>query len=213
MKRNELKAILFDFDGVLSKGRFYSTICNEDQKIKDAIIQNIFSKEAKDVIQTWMRGERSFEEVHTMFAESIGTDIEFLNKSLIESVLAIKLNTELLNFVSSMRHLGVKVTIFTDNMDVFDRIFVPYNNLKNKFDFIFSSSTFKKLKLDNNAAFLKQAIEIMDVRYEQTLLLDDSPKIGVFMKKFGGNFYLYEDYYNEFNKFIQWFYNNFNIRN
>lgn len=213
MKKKELKAILFDFDGVLSKGRFYSTISDKDQKIKDAIVQNIFSKEAWDVVQTWMRGEKSFEEIHEMFAEKIGTDVDFLNKSLIESILAMKLNDELLNFAKYMRSQGVKVAIFTDNMDIFDRVLVPYNNLKNKFDFVFSSSEYKKLKLDNEAEFLKQVMEEMGVKPAQTLFLDDSPKIGVFMEKFGGHFYLYEDYYNGFNKFIQWLHNTFTIDN
>jgi len=158
-----------------------------------------------------MKGEKSFEDIHDMFAEKIGTSTDFLNRSLIESVLAMKLNDELLGFARYARSKGIKVAIFTDNMDIFDRVLVPYNDLKSKFDHIFSSSVYKKLKLDNDAEFLKQAMQEMGTKPEETLLLDDSPKIGVFMKDFGGHFYLYDDYYNGFNEFVHWFYSTFEV--
>jgi hypothetical protein len=53
----------------------------------------------------------------------------------------------------------------------------------------------------------------MGIKPAQTLFLDDSPKIGIFMKKFGGHFYLYDDYYEGFSKFIQWFNNTFTAGN
>lgn len=208
---NDLKAVLFDFDGVLSKGRFYSTISDSHPKIHSKIVENIFSKDAWEVVQTWMRGEKSFEELHKHFSGSIGTDVEFLNRALIDSVLVMQLNQDLVDLAQELRSKGIKTAIFTDNMDIFERVFVPYNNLTDKFDFIFSSSTHKKLKLDNDAEFLKEVLEAVGDEPQSTLFLDDSPKIGVPMREFGGHFYLYEDYGKQFPLFRKFLKENFNV--
>jgi len=209
MIKASLRSILFDFDGVLSKGRFYSTIPEKNYKIKDAINKNVFNKGSWNLMQTWMRGEKSFEEIHKSIAEKVGSNVEFLNKHLIDSVLRMQLNKGLIKFAIQMRSLGVRTAIFTDNMDIFDRVFVPYHSLNEKFDFIFSSSTYKKLKLDNDAFFLKETIKKMKSSPSETLLLDDSPEIGVYMNKIGGYFYHYQDYEKELPKFFKWFKENF----
>jgi FMN phosphatase YigB (HAD superfamily) len=211
MESQKLKTILFDFDGVLSKGRFYSTIVESHPDIHAKIVQNIFTKEAWDTIQIWMRGEMSFEGLHKHFSDKIGAPVEFLNRALIDSILIMKLNEDLMLFNEEMRKKGVKTAVFTDNMDIFERLFVPYNNLSDKFDYIFSSSTHKKLKLDNEAEFLKEVLTATGNDPATTLFLDDSPKIGVYMEKFGGHFYCYDDYLGGFSKFRAWVMEKFDI--
>lgn len=211
--KTKLKSILFDFDGVLSNGRFYSTIPTEYAEIKEKIITNLFSKDAWETTKEWMRGDKSFEQVHADHAEKIGVDVEFLNKSLIDSVINMKLNEDLMRVAKLMREKGVKVYIFTDNMDVFDRLFVPYHDLKGKFDNIFSSSEYKNLKSNGDGTFLKQALEETGIDPENTLFLDNTPKIGEWMVKLGGHFYLYENYDTEFSKFESWLNENFEVEN
>lgn len=212
-QKTKIKSILFDFDGVLSNGRFYSTIPSEYSVIKEKVISTLFSKEAWEVTKEWMRGDKSFEEIHAEYSNKIGADIEFLNKSLIDSVIAMKLNEDLMKFAKLMRNKGVKVSVFTDNMDVFDRVFVPYNDLNGKFDHIFSSSIYKNLKSNGDGTFLKQALEETGISPENSLFLDNTPKIGEWMVQFGGHFYLYENYETEYQKFEIWFNDNFEVEN
>ncbi len=207
--KKKLKCILFDFDGVLSNGRFYSTIENIDLKLHTAINRKIFSKESVAIVERWMNGNLSFEKLHAQLAPDLGVSVKFLNKALIDSVLLMQLNNDIMQFAEHMRGKGIITAIFTDNMDVFDRFLVPYNDLTSKFDYIFSSSKYKKLKNDNNGEFLKEAMSITNIPSSEILFIDDSDDIGVHMRRFGGNFYLYNDYENGFDNFNKWFDKNF----
>lgn len=186
-----LKTILFDFDGVLSNGRFYSTLAKSNPKAYAKITKAIFGKHNQKVVRTWMRGKISFEQLHRRFTKEIGIPVSLLNRALIDSVIKIKLNQNLMTFVTEARSRNITTAIFTDNMDIFDNLFVPYNDLQSKFDYIFSSSTEGRLKLDDKALFLRNVLKKVGSKPENTLLVDDSPKIGVYMEKLGGHFYLY----------------------
>lgn len=203
----KLTTVLFDFDGVLSKGRFYNTIA--DDYIKDGIRNKLFTKEAWPLIEKWMKGILSYKQIHKLFASELGTTVKFLNRNLKESVKAMALNQELIEFAGMCREKGIKTAIFTDNMDIFEEVTVPSHGLDKKFDFIFSSSSYGKLKLDDNAEFLKYVISQTESKFENTLFIDDSPKIGISMVNNGGYFYQYENYEIEFPKFIKWFYSKF----
>ena len=54
--KNKTITILFDFDGNLSSGRFYSKIPLQHQKDKSMIEKVIFSENREDVLNKWMRG-------------------------------------------------------------------------------------------------------------------------------------------------------------
>ncbi len=211
MKNNNIKSVLFDFDGVLSNGRFYSTISPKKSDIKEKIISKIFSKEAWPLIQTWMIGDKSYRDIHSIVSEQIQVDEDFLNKSLIDSVKKMKMNSNLFKFAKELRTNGVTVSIFTDNMDVFDNIFVPLNELNYHFDNIFSSSKYQMLKSHNDGKFLRYVLDKLSIEPEQTLFIDDKPKNGEFMKDFGGNFYQYIDYDNGYKDFRKWFNTQFTI--
>jgi len=204
--KNELKYILFDFDGVLSNGRFYSTISESHPDIYSKIYKRLFTNESWEFIKVWMNGGMTYKEMHGILADEVGVTVEFLNKSLIDSVLLMKMNEELLLFAKEIRSKGVITSIFTDNMDIFEQIFVPHNDLESKFDYVFSSFSCKKLKMDNNAKFLKDVLSELNASAENVLFIDDSPEIGIFMEKLGGHFYLYHDYkdgFEEFRSFIE----------
>lgn len=207
--KNKLELVLLDFDGVLSDSRFYNAINDDDPEIYKKIQLLLFSKEAWPLSAKWMRGQLSYREIHDLIGAGIGVTSNYLNKALEESVKKMKMNDLLLDFTVKMRKKGVKVAVFTDNMDVFDKIFVTQNRLDEIFDGIFSSSMYGKLKLDNNAQFLDQVIELMLSKPENTLLLDDSMKIGDYMLKKGGKFYHYNNYVEGHNDFMKWFNKNF----
>jgi len=205
MKNPKLKLVLLDFDGVLSQGRFYSTIKKDNPEIYEKIANILFSKEAWPFSSRWMKGEFSYKDLHMEIAPRVGVGVEYLNNKLEESVRRIQLNTPLVEFSNKLRSSGIKVVIFTDNMDIFDEIFVQHANLETLFDKIFSSSAYKKLKLDNNAEFLSDVFTDMNVSPSESLFLDDSIKIGPYMEKLGGKFYHYDKYIDGHQDFLSWF--------
>ena len=205
LKNSTLKLVLLDFDGVLSQGRFYSTIKKDSPEIYEKIANILFSKEAWPFSSRWMRGEFSYKDLHREIAPRVGVEVEYLNNKLVESVMCMKLNTSLVEFSKKLRSSGIQVVIFTDNMDIFDEVFVRYANLDTLFDKIFSSSAYKKLKLENNAEFLRDVFAEMGIRPSESLFLDDSIKIGPYMEKLGGKFYHYDKYVDGHQDFLIWF--------
>jgi len=205
MSNEELSLILFDFDGVLSNGRFYSQLKDSHSLTHQAIVQHLFSDERWSLISEWMRGVYSYEDIHRSISTKVGKDIHWLNEALIESVKAMPLNERLIEFAQRVRRLGVKTAVFTDNMDVFDRVFVEHSGLLNKFDHVFSSSDFGKLKLDEGAEFFRYALSTTDSTNKNFLFLDDSIKIKNLTESLGGRFYHYDNYCNTQDAFEEWF--------
>lgn len=202
-----IKAILFDFDGTLSNGRFYSTLSESDPVLFKKIQQKVFTKDNWELLSSWMRGEIDYEEFNKKISEMLNVSTDLLNDALIESVKKMSLNQDLFNFAVEQRAKGIQTAVFTDNMDVFEEVFVVENKLDENFDHIFSSSTYGMLKDDNDGEFLDLVVQKFGVDISEVLFIDNSLKAEDLMNSKGGVFYLWEDYENEFTKFIEWFTN------
>ncbi len=151
-----------------------------------------------------MRGKMSYEEVHEFVSDFVDLSIEQMNKFLLDGVKSMELNNELLELSDNLRKKGAKTAIFTDNMDVFDRVMVPHNNLDKKFDAVISSSKFNLLKHDKNGKLFDIAMENLDSTPEKTLVVDDSIDLKPIVENKGASFYHYENYEEEFNNFKSW---------
>jgi FMN phosphatase YigB (HAD superfamily) len=205
MKNKSLSLILFDFDGVLSNGRFYSQLKDSSPSTHQEIIRYLFSKESWPLISDWMRGKFSYEDIHNLISTKVGKEVDWLNDTLVESVKNMPLNEDLVNFAARIRKSGVKTAVFTDNMDIFDRIFVEHSNLLELFDYVFSSADFGKLKLDDGAEFFKHALNSSGCSDGNFLFLDDSIKLKDLTESLGGTFYHYNKYSSTQNAFEEWF--------
>lgn len=205
MSNKTLSLILFDFDGVLSNGKFYSQLQDSHPTTHQKIMEELFAKESRPLISEWMRGKLSYEDIHNLISKNVGQDAEWLNNALIESVKMMSLNQELLKFALRARKLGIKTAVFTDNMDIFDRVFVQHSKLLDLFNFVFSSSNFGKLKLDDGADFFKHALSFSGCKNGNFLFLDDSIKIKWLTESLGGAFYHYDKYSSSQSGFEEWF--------
>jgi len=195
----KLKAVIFDFDGVLCSDYFYHTIEKSDPILFKKINQKIFKK-SKDLIKSWMRGEFDYKKFHQIISQKLNVDSELLNRELEKSVKKMKLNQKLLEFVQNLKQNGMKTAILTDNMDVFDNILVPHYNLSQYFDEIFSSSQHKILKGDNEGELLRRLILKLGVNFNEILVIDDSEKFGEIVLGNGGRFCFYDGRDVSFNK-------------
>lgn len=205
MQNNNLSLILFDFHNVLSRGRFYSTLENTNPEQYKMIMHRLFSPQSYDFIAKWMRGEISFQTIHKLIAEEVSVSAHTLDEALIESVKQIELNHKMMEFSQNMRELGVSVAILTDNMDVFSDIYVPHVQLDKKFDGIFASNIYKKLKSDGNGEFIFEAISKMGADTKNTLFIDDCAANGQALIDAGGTFYHYDKYIDGHEDFVTWF--------
>ncbi len=197
--------ILFDFDGVLSSSRFYASIAGAHCDLHRRLIAELFGPDGWPRVAAWMRGHLSYQQIHEQIAPDLGVEPGWLDTVLVESVKAMTVNAGLLRFAAAVQKQGVKTAVFTDNMDVFEQVLVPHARLDDHFDYVFSSSTFGALKLDEGEEFFQQALREAGVLNQPFLFLDDSPKIRELTEKLGGTFYHYADFQTGLYAFTDWF--------
>jgi FMN phosphatase YigB (HAD superfamily) len=148
-----------------------------------------------------MRGRISYEEVHEFVSKFVDLSVEQFNEFLLKGIGSIKLNKDLMQLSHEMQEKGVKTAVFTDNMDVFDRVLVPHYGLDDKFDAIISSAKHGLLKHDENGKLFDIAIKELNSTPEKTLIIDDSIDLKPMIESKGASFYHYENYGEEFAKF------------
>lgn len=200
MQRNEshktkkqLKLLLVDFDGVLSNGRFYHVPDQTRKEIGRAASEIIFDKENTALVDGWMRGEYGFKDVHDEVERRAGIDARLLDGLLEESIGHMSLNPSLLRFVATLRSRGVVVSLFTNNMDIFDVVSVRQHRLREHFDHIYSSSLHGQLKLENEV-LLREAAGEVGASLDAVVLVDDSSQSFARATGYGVATFLYDQY-------------------
>jgi FMN phosphatase YigB (HAD superfamily) len=201
--KKQLKLLLVDFDGVMSSGRFYTTDNVEEEALAKVAEESIFSSANTVLLSDWMRGAIGYKDLHQMIEQKTGIDAGELDALLEKSVKRMPLNNSMLAFIRQLRDKGIAVSLFTDNMDVFDTIFRNHHKLDDHFDHIYSSSAYGQLKLENDT-LLNIAFRDAQVRVEETALVDDSPAAYEAAMGYGVITHLYKDYINSQPDFEAW---------
>jgi FMN phosphatase YigB (HAD superfamily) len=213
-KKIKLKAIISDFDGVLCNQNFFWTLEKTNPELLAEI--NFFFQNERDIINSWMRGEFDYQ----IFCQKLSSYLEQKNisyninleKELLKSVRKITLNKPLLKYLKKQRKKGLKIAIYTDNMDVFSLITIPQKKLNKYFDEIHSSFALKELKRDNNQHLLNSLLKKLDARPEEVLILEDNGYIKENFRKQGFNFFQFyrkDSYPDALQKFKKYFEENY----
>lgn len=200
---------MFDFDGVISKGRFYVSTKYQLYPQIQIIRKHLFEDDNQDVIRAWMKGEITYQRIHQQLSEKTGIDVKFLNYALKQSVREIKLNKEILDFSNTLRARGVKSVIVTDNMDIFDQQTVPFHKLNKYFDHIYSSSQHGLMKNEEGGEIFKRILRDFHVDPSEVAFTDDSSSTGEIAQTIGIKFFLFQDYEKSFPIFQEWIKQNF----
>ena len=184
------QTILFDFDGVLCKDRFYEkTLLPNYRKVYDWIQSTVFGN--KELVWKWMRGQTNSIAINRLIAESTGIGFEKLNELYEESVRKMELEKEMVTFVKLLKQSGKKVGIVTDNMDVFTNITIPSHQLNVLFDVTINSADYGLLKKDDNGKLFDIALASLDEKIENSLMIDDSDSTIKLYEQKGGQGFRY----------------------
>lgn len=184
------QAILFDFDGVLCKGRFYEkTLLPDYAEIYDWVQTNIFGN--KDLVRDWMRNRVNSADINELIAKNTGIENEFLNQMYEESVRRMELEKEVINIAESLKLSGKKIGIVTGNMDIFTKITIPNHKLDKLFDVIVNSADYGILKNEDGGKLFDITLTALEEKIENSLMIDDSEAIIELYKQKGGNGFVY----------------------
>ncbi|MEA3249512.1 MAG: hypothetical protein U9Q03_04100 [Patescibacteria group bacterium] len=182
----DIKCVLFDFDGVLCKGRFYEKkLLPEHADIYDWIQANIFGD--SDLAAKWMRGQVGYRYINELMAHECGLDAEWLDEKLVSSVRLMELEQKVLDYAIRLKRTGLKVGLVTDNMDVFTLVTVPHKRLGDIFDVILNSADVGLLKKDEGGRIFDIALGRLGISdYSGCVIVDDSKRnVDAFMRKGG----------------------------
>lgn len=186
------QTILFDFDGVLCRGRFYKeTLLSSYPKIYDWIQENIFGNEK--IVLDWMRNNIISTDINKMIAENTGIKYELLTELYEESIRKIELEKEVKKLAESLKSFGKKIGIVTDNMDVFTEIIIPNHQLDELFDVVINSADYGLLKKDKKGKLFDIALTELEEKIENSLMIDDSESTIELYKRKGGQGFVFKN--------------------
>lgn len=186
------KTVLFDFDGVLCKERFYEkTLLPQYTNVYNWIQEYIFSD--KELVWKWMRNQTTSDQINTHISQNTGIEYQLLNKLYKESIQRMELDKEVLDIAKSIKASGKKIGIVTDNMDVFSEITVSHHQLNTLFNSIINSAEYGILKKEENGKLFDYALSALNTDIKDTLLIDDSESTIEFFKQKGGEGIVYKN--------------------
>ncbi|NCU37800.1 hypothetical protein EOL96_01915 [Candidatus Saccharibacteria bacterium] len=206
--KNRLSLLLVDFDGVTSVGRFYATNNMSENALSLCVSDFVFSKDNKKLVQDWMRGKLRYQDLHRLVEKKQGIGADQLDDLLKRSVKEMKMNSQMLAYLQKLRKQGIVVSLFTDNMDIFDTVSRYHHELDSQFDYIYSSSMYGQLKLENDT-LLKKAIYDARTRPSEVAFVDDSTEAYEKATKYGIKTFVYGKYVDSQPDFEAWVGENF----
>jgi len=180
------KPILFcDFDGVLCYDRYWRSLPSD----KHRKLQEIFFQNDTMLVNDWMRGKYSAEEINQIVSEKIEVPFDELWKIFVDDCQTMQVSKEVLE---KLHHLRSQYTVIliTGNMDSFSRFTCPVLKLTDYFDYISNSYHEGLHKTDNHGELFLKYTNKYGVAIKDCILFDDSVKVNNIFNELGGKAYL-----------------------
>ncbi len=183
------KPILFvDFDGTICFDKYWRSLPAD----KFEVVQSLIFGKANGLVNDWMRGKYTAEEVNHLLADKAGLQYEPLWKLFVNDCETMKISLAVLQKIDSMRQKYTAVLV-TGNMDSFTRFTVPALGLDKYFDHINNSFLVGKLKDDSKGATFMEYAKSLDVSIKDCFLIDNSPNACSVFQELGGTALLIKD--------------------
>ncbi|MEI6288471.1 MAG: hypothetical protein WCP18_02740 [bacterium] len=178
------KVIFFDWNKTLSDSLFWSNLRDSNHQHNQYVstIEKSIFFDNRQLINPWMRGEYSSEDICQIIANKSGVPYEVVFNGLKESCAIMKLvSEEIPGLVWQIKAKGIKTVIATDNMDTFSRFTIPALDLTELFDDFLISYNLKLLKGDvqeDSIPFFDGYLKQNSLNYSDVVLLDDCIDMG-----------------------------------
>ena len=182
---NSTKPILFcDFDGTLCHDRYWRSLPPDEYEK----VQELLFKDSTILVNDWMRGKYSAEEINQIVSKKTGIPFEKLWNIFVDDCKTIYVSKEILETLHRLRN-QYTVILITGNMDSFSRFTQPALALENYFDYI-SNSFYEGIhKTDNRGEIFLKYAEKYSVPIQNCIVIDDSKNVCKIFNELGGTAY------------------------
>ncbi len=177
-----MKPILFiDFDGTICFDRFWRSI--EADKFKQ--IQDFLFSADISIVNDWMCGAYSSEDINRLVSNELNIPFEILWKTFVRDCRTMTISKNTLSRIRKLKKI-YEIVLITDNMDSFTRFTVPAHKLYLFFDSIINSYENKKLKEHNSGEVFLEQVNKRGLKMHDCILIDNSKKICTLFSKLCG---------------------------
>lgn len=198
-----IKAILFDFDGVLTTDATGSlSICNYICK-KTGLDIEIFENEYYKYNDDLLYGKINHEDIWGKLCKELNYKIDI--NILYESFINTPIDVQMIAFIDELKQQNYKIAMVTDNKK--DRIddIVKYYDWNKIFDSITVSAEIGSGK-DYSEIFVK-TIECLNVNADECVFIDNQEKNLIIPKSMGMNVVYFDHEKRNYEKLIEEFKN------
>ena len=191
-----MKAILFDFDGVLTVDKYGSDsilrYLSEHTDVPFEVLKREYYKLNKGLLY----GQYTHKDIWSEYCENIGTDIDF--QILIDSFINTPLDHVMLSVVKQLKDKYL-IGMVTDNK--VDRIetIIRHNGLSNLFDVVTVSAQCRCGK--NDRRIFDITLEALNVEAGECIFIDNSKKNLLIPNEMGIHTILFDDGNRDINEF------------
>ncbi|KKS43549.1 hypothetical protein A3H03_03190 [Candidatus Kuenenbacteria bacterium RIFCSPLOWO2_12_FULL_42_13] len=184
------KPILFiDFNGVISYDDFWLSIRDKKHELNKyhAEIEQFLFEDNRDIVQEWMVGKYTSEDIHKIIEDNVGVDSKKLFDVFVNDCTNLDISNNILEQVVKLKP-KYHIILVTDNMDSLDRFTFPrhLSKLNRIFDRIDNSYNLKNLKRHNNGSYFIERLKERNSPIKQSILIDDSNTNCEVFKGLGG---------------------------
>ncbi len=174
--------LLIDYDGTVCFDRFWRSI---EPDVFAQIQYHLFGTD-RHLLQDWMRGKLSSEEINQFLAERINVEYSKLWQVFVEDCQSMYINKATLTKINKLRK-KFRTILLTDNMDCFSRFTVPALKLADYFDEILNSADHGSMKDDNDGQLFVAVINERGANIGASWLIDNSWGACNHFQRLGGN--------------------------
>lgn len=176
-----MNTLFVDFHGTICHDNFWRSLAEQDFRR----VQKAHFEIKASLVNEWMRGEHTSEEINRFIAERTGLAYDLLWQTFVHDCKSMRVSLELLSVIKLLRDTH-RIVLITDNMDCFDRFTVPDLSLNTVFDGIANSYNHGCLKTEKNGETFTKYLwgTIADA-----ILVDDSKASCQFFEELGGTSY------------------------